>query len=261
MTYETILYEVAEGVAAITLNRPDSLNAFNDQMIAEMRDGLKRCRQSQDVRCVLLTGSGRAFSAGQDLKAVSSRSTDFSIGEHLRKGYNRLILALTELEKPVVAAVNGVAAGAGCSVCLAADIRIASHRASFIQAFSKVGLIPDSGSTWLLTRLVGHGRAYEMAAMADPITADTALDWGLVNQVVPHDQLPEISAAWARRLAEGPTLALGLMKRALYRSATSSLADALLYESHLQEVAGRSEDFQRGLQAFLKKEEPDFKGR
>jgi 2-(1,2-epoxy-1,2-dihydrophenyl)acetyl-CoA isomerase len=260
MAYETILYEVTDGVATISLNRPSTLNAFNDQMIKETTDAFKQAGRDKAARCVVITGNGRAFSSGQDLADVNQREGDFSIGEHLRHGYNRLIWQMVNLEKPIIGAINGVAAGAGCSVALAADIRIASDKASFIQVFSKVGLIPDSGSTWILPRLIGYARAYEMAITADKITAEKALAWGLVNDVAPADQLMEVTAAWAQRLAHGPTLAFGLTKRAMQKAWTISLAEALEYESFLQEAAGRSYDSKEGVRAFLEKREPGYRG-
>jgi 2-(1,2-epoxy-1,2-dihydrophenyl)acetyl-CoA isomerase len=261
MAFETILYETSNHVANITLNRPETLNAFNDTMIAETTAAFKQAGRDESVRCIVITGSGKAFSSGQDLKDASSRQGEFSIGKHVRHGYNVLILAMVTIEKPVIAAVNGVAAGAGCSVALAADLRIASHKASFIQAFSRVGLIPDSGSTWTLPRLIGYARAYQMAITAERITAEKALEWGLVNEVVPDEQLGEVVAAWARSLAEGPTLAFGLTKRAMHRASGFSLAEALEYESYLQEIAGRSYDFQEGVHAFTEKREPNFQGK
>jgi 2-(1,2-epoxy-1,2-dihydrophenyl)acetyl-CoA isomerase len=261
MTYETILYAVAAGVATVTLNRPESLNAFNDAMIAETTAAFRQAGRDEGVRCVVITGTGRAFSSGQDLKDVLGRQGEFSIGEHLRQGYNKLILQMVGTEKPVIAAVNGVAAGAGCSVALAADLRFASDRASFIQAFSKVGLVPDSGSTWFLPRLIGYARAYEMAVTGDRIPAEKAKEWGLVNDVVPGEQLMEIVAAWAGTLATGPTLAYGLTKRAMRRAEVVGLSDALAYEAQVQEIAGRSADRAEGVQAFVEKREAVFGGR
>lgn len=261
MAYETILYEISDGVAAITLNRPDKLNAFNDVMIQETTDAFKQAGRDDAVRCVTITGAGRGFSSGQDLKDVQDRGDEFSIGDHLRRGYNRLIRRMVSLEKPIVGGINGVAAGAGCSVAVACDLRIASDQAAFIQVFSKVGLVPDSGSTWLLPRLIGYARAYEMAVTADKVPAEKALQWGLVNEVVPADQLGEITSAWARRLAQGPTLAYGLTKRAMMRSWDVSLEEALEYEAMLQDVAAQSEDYEEGVQAFLEKRSPQYEGR
>lgn len=260
MSYESILFEVQEGVATITLNRPEKLNAFNEQMTQETIEALKQCGRDPAIRCVVITGAGRGFSSGQDLAAVSGREEGFSIAEHLRNGYNRIVTLIVGLGKPVIAAVNGVAAGAGCGIALACDLRIVSEHATFIQAFSRVGLIPDSGSTWLLPRLIGYGRAYEMAVTAGRVPADKALAWGMVNEVVPHDQLMEIVTAWAQKLASGPTLAFGLTKRAMHKALNFTLAEALEYEAMVQDVCGRSHDNQEGVQAFLEKREPVFRG-
>lgn len=261
MSYENILYNVTGGVATITLNRPQTLNAFTDQMIRETTDAFKQAGRDTAVRCVVITGNGRGFSSGQDLADVQARADVFSIGEHLRHGYHKLIKRMVTLEKPIIGAINGVAAGAGCGVALAADLRIASEKASFMLAFSRVGLVPDSGINWLLPRLIGAARAYEMAITADKISAETALAWGMVNRVTPADTLPEEVAAWAQALAAGPTLAFGLTKRAMFKALSSDLDDALAYEAHLQEIAGRSEDNKEGVQAFLEKRAPHFKGR
>lgn len=261
MSYETIRYEWADGVVTITLNRPDKLNAFNDAMIGETVDAFKAAGRDDAVRCVVLTGAGRAFSSGQDLGDFEGREATVSIAEHLRHGYHRLIRQMVTLEKPIVGAINGIAAGAGCGVALAADIRVAAASASFMLAFSRVGLIPDSGVNWFLPRLIGYARAYEMAITAERVPATKALEWGMVNRVVPGEQLPEIAAAYARQLAGGPTLAFGLTKRAMNRSWEMTLDEALAYEALLQEVAGRSHDNREGITAFLEKRTPAFTGR
>lgn len=261
MSFETILYDVTDNLATITLNRPDKLNAFNDLMIGETTKALKTAVRDPQVRAVLLTGSGRGFSSGQDLADVQDREGAFSIGDHLRHTYHKLVLQMTRMEIPVVAAVNGVAAGAGCGVALAADIRIASDKASFILSFSRVGLVPDSGTNWFLPRLIGYGRAYEMAITADKVPASTAHEWGMVNQVVPHDQLMEIATAYANKLANGTTVAFGLTKRAMYKSYGMDLEQALAYEAHLQEIAARTEDSAEGINAFLEKRAPEYKGK
>lgn len=260
MSYENILYNVFDGVATIILNRPETLNAFTEKMIAETTDAFKQAGRDSTVRCAVITGNGRGFSSGQDLAEVQARAGEFSIGEHLRQGYHRLIRQMVTLEKPIVGAINGIVAGAGCGVALAADIRIASDRASFMLAFTKVGLVPDSGTNWFLPRLIGYARAYEMAVTADRIPAAQALDWGMVNRVVPHNQLMETVAAWTASLASGPTLAYGLSKRAMNRSWGMSLDEALEYEAHLQEVCGRSQDNKEGVLAFLEKRAPVFIG-
>ncbi len=261
MPYENIIYNVNEGTATITLNRPQTLNAFTEQMIHETTRAFKQAGRDETVRCVVITGNGRAFSSGQDLAEVQARAGEFDISDHLRQGYHQLIKQMVGLEKPIIGAINGIAAGAGCGVALAADIRIVSDKASFMLAFSKVGLIPDSGANWFLPRLIGYARAYEMAITADQIPAATALKWGMANRVVPHDQLMETVAAWAKPLALGPTLAYGLTKRAMNKGWDTSLDDALEYEAHLQEVCGRSQDNQEGVQAFLEKREAHFIGK
>lgn len=260
MSYETIRYQVQHSVATITFNRPARLNAFNDQMLQESIAALEASSNDGAVRCIVLTGSGRAFSSGQDLKELPSRGVDFEIGDHVRQGYNKLVESIVTVEKPVIGAINGVAAGAGCGVALATDLRIASHTATFSLAFSRIGLIPDSGLTWILPRLVGTARAFEMAVTGELINAEKALTWGILNHVVPADQLPEIVDAWARKLAGGPTLAFGLTKRAFRLAAVGDLAAALEMEAEVQSVTGQSQDFAEGLVAFLEKRDPEFSG-
>ena len=260
MSYETILYETADNTATITLNRPDTLNAFNDLMIRETTDAFKQAGRDKSVRAVVITGSGRAFSSGQDLGDVQTRGDDFSIGEHLRHGYHRLIKRMVSLEKPTIAAVNGVAAGAGVGVALAADLRIVSEKASFILAFSKIGLVPDSGTNWFLPRIIGYARAYELAVTADRLTAQKALEWGVVNAVTRPEALTETVAAWTGPLASGATLAYGLAKRAMQKSWNMSLDEALDYEAYLQEICSHSHDFEEGVNAFLEKRPAEFRG-
>ncbi len=254
MRYDTILYTVTDGVAAVTLNRPKKLNAFNDLMIAEVIDAFGRAAADTAVGAVLLTGNGRAFSAGQDLAAVQEAGDTFSIGEHLRNGYNRLIKQMVTIEKPIIAAVNGIAAGAGCGIALAADMRIAADNAAFMLAFSRIGLIPDSGVNFLLPRLIGYGRAYEMAITAEQLPAATALEWGMVNRVVPREQLMETAVAFAAKTAGGATIAFGLTKRAMYKSWTQSLDASLETEADLQEIAGRTPYSLNAVQSFFNNE-------
>jgi 2-(1,2-epoxy-1,2-dihydrophenyl)acetyl-CoA isomerase len=257
--YETLLVETKDGVRVITLNRPEVLNAISAQLGKDLQEALREAERSPEVRCVLLAASGRGFCAGADLREQTPGQT--SLGDLLRARYNGIVFRMQTMEKPVIAAVNGVAAGAGCNLALAADVRIASDRASFIEVFSRVGLIPDSGGTWLLPRLVGLGRALEMMFFADPVDAATAERLGLVNRVVPHDELLPRAMEWAVRLAAGPTRAYGLTKRAVNRAVAGSLADALEYEAQLQEIAGGTDDHREGVAAFLAKRSPAYTGR
>ena len=257
--YETLLAETHDGVRVLTLNRPDVLNAVNAQMGRELLQALRDAERAAEVRCVLLAASGRGFCAGADLREQVPGRT--SLGDLLRERYNAIVLRMRTMEKPVIAAINGVAAGAGCNLALAADLRVASERATFIEVFSRVGLIPDSGGTWLLPRLVGMGRALEMMFFADPMDALTAERLGLVNRVVPHDDLMAQTKEWAARLAAGPTRAYGLIKRGVNRALALDFQGALEYEAHLQEVAGRTEDHREGVAAFLAKRPPQYTGR
>ncbi len=261
MTYENILYDVTGGVATITLNRPDSLNAFTTAMIGETASALRQCDRDAAVRCVVITGAGRGFTSGQDLAEVQGRGDAFSIGPHLRGGYHRIIKNIVNMEKPVIAAVNGVAAGAGVGIVLASDIRIASEKASLVMAFSKIGLVPDSGLNWLLPRMIGQARAYQLAVTAERITAEQGLHWGLFNEVVPADQLGARVDAWALRLATGPSVAFGLTKRAMNRAWSQTFEEALDYEAYLQDTASRTEDNKEGVAAFLEKRAPQYRGR
>lgn len=260
MDYETILYNVEEGVLTITLNRPDVLNAFNRKMTDELQDAFKKAERDPQVRCIVLTGAGRAFSSGEDLKSRSAEG-DSDFGSTLRQRYNPLVSKMRNIEKPVLGSINGVAAGAGCSIALACDLRIASEKARFTEVFVRVGLVPDSGSSFLLPRLVGLGKALEMAFLGDEMGAEEALRTGLVNRVVPAEELESATRELALRLAKAPTKAIGLSKRAINRALTMDLDQALDYEVYGQETAGASEDHKEGIAAFLEKRTPNFTGR
>ena len=260
---DSIRYAVDEGVATITFDRPDKLNAFTDPMLSALGKALREAARDDAVRCLVLTGTGRAFSAGQDLADVSGRdaSGGMRFREHLETTYNRAIAAIVEIEKPVIAAINGVAAGAGASIALACDIRLMAEEARLIMAFAGVGLVPDSGSTWFLPRMMGYERAFELAATGGRVTAAEALELGLVSRVVPGDALAGAAQELAARLATGPTKAIGLTKRAMRRALTCRLDDALAYEAQLQEIAGGTADHREGVAAFLEKRPARFAGR
>ncbi|MBY0050898.1 enoyl-CoA hydratase-related protein [Brevibacillus agri] len=257
--YETILYEVAEGVAVVTLNRPDKFNAFTEVMHKEIVAALKEAQKDDAVRCILLTGAGRAFNAGQDLGEVSGEDIDF--GGFLRKRYNPMILQLQKTEKPIVAAVNGVAAGAGMSLALACDIRLASEKASFVNAFVSIGLVPDSGGCYFLPRIVGIGKALELAMTGEKVSAEEALRIGLVNKVYPAERFMEEAVAYAEKLAALPTRGIGLIKRTMYKGLEMGLEETLDYEAYAQEVAGSTADHKEGVAAFMEKRAPRFTGR
>jgi len=247
------------GVLTLTLNRPDALNAFN----IEMKDGLLRAfkdaARDHEARVIVLTGAGRAFSAGQDLKETGAAGSG-DLGTELRMRYNPIIRAMRQLEKPIIGAINGVAAGAGLSVALACDIRIASEAASFIELFGRSGLVPDTGSSWFLPRLIGTARAAEMIFTTDPLDAQTAERIGLVNRTVPAASLEGEVNALAQRLARAAPLALALAKRALNQALEWGLEDQLEYEAQLQSIAGRSQDHREGIAAFLEKRPARFSG-
>ncbi len=256
--FTSLRYEVADGVATLTLDRPDALNALNTTLKNDLLAAVKAVGRDRAVRVVVLTGAGRAFCSGQDLRERSEGAPSLAV--ELRERYNPLILAIRRLEKPVIAAVNGVAAGAGASIAFACDIRIAAEEASFLLAFGRVGLIPDSGATWFLPRLIGPARAAEMMLTTDPLPAAEAERLGLVSRVVAADALMPDVQTLAARLAQGAPRALGLAKRALNRSLEVGLEDALAYEASLQGIAGRTADHAEGVAAFLEKRRPRFQG-
>ncbi len=263
MSYNTIEFTVDAGVAVLTLNRPEKFNSFTTEMHQEIREVLKEVRGNDEIRCLLLTGNGRAFCAGQDLgdRSVSVGEEAPDLGESVEKNYNPLIRSLTSLELPVICAVNGVAAGAGSSIALAADIVLAARSASFIQAFCKIGVIPDSGSTWILPRLVGMARAKGLALLGDKLPAEKAEEWGLIWQCIDDDKLEEESLALAKQLAAQPTQGLSLIKRALKASTANSLDDQLDLEKDCMRIAGRTDDYREGVAAFMEKRSPVFRGK
>jgi 2-(1,2-epoxy-1,2-dihydrophenyl)acetyl-CoA isomerase len=257
-TYETILVEVADGVATITLNRPDSLNALNAAMRRELLAAFKAAGRDAAVRAVVLTGAGRGFCSGADLRGGA---TERDYRRVLTDEYNPLIVAIRELPKPVIAAVNGVAAGAGVSIALACDLVYASNEARFIQAFIRIGLVADSGSTRTLVRTLGRHRAAQLIFSGEALGAAEARAAGLVNEVVPGDQLSATVRTAASKLATAPTRAIGLAKRAINHAEDALLAESLAMEASLQELAGRTEDHAEGAAAFGEKREPRFFGR
>ena len=245
-------------VATITLNRADSLNALNAAMVDELRQAVESLGGSE-ARCLLITGEGRGFSSGADLASGGGLPEDAGLA--LEKHFNPLIEALFALDIPLVAAVNGPAAGAGCSLALAADIVIAARSAYFLQAFVNVGLIPDAGATWLLPQLAGRARALEMMMLGERIPADKALEWGMIARVVEDQDLAEEAVALATHLAQGPTVALGLIRKLARTTSHLSLGDALAAERIAQRDAGNTEDFRAAVFAFLQKRRPQFRGR
>lgn len=260
----TITVQSDNAICTITFNRPDVLNAFNDQLTTELAESLKSADRDAAVRVIVITGAGRAFSSGQDLADLKAKYVPGYVphlGEDLKRRYNPIVLRIREMEKPVIAMVNGVAAGAGCSLALACDMRIASEAASFIEVFINVGLIPDSGSTFTLPRLVGLGKAFELCATGSKIDAAEALRLGIVNQVVPADQLAEATNKLATRLASLPARGIALTKRLLNQTFENTLAQQLDAEMYAQESAAQTQDHFEGVMAFLEKRKPSFQGR
>lgn len=260
MSNPTVLFQIEAGVATLTLNRPESYNAFNEDMSREIMAALKTAAKDEQIRCLVITGSGsKAFCSGQDLKDALGKNRN--LGDSVRQRYNPLIMAIRNLPKPVIARVNGVAAGAGASLVFACDYIIAAEHASFMQAFVKIGLVPDSGSSWFLPKDIGYHRAFELATMGDKLPAQKALEWGLVNAVVPDTELDQRVKAVTDYYAAAPTKAVGMIKKMLNKAMHSDLEEALLQEAYAQEVAGGSEDYREGVEAFVAKRTPQFKGK
>lgn len=259
MSYTCIKLEKLGPVAKISLNRPDVFNAFNDAQSFELQDALKDVKKDADVRVVVLTGEGKAFCSGQDLKAIAD-SKNRSLSDSLYKRYNPIIKAMRELPKPIICRLNGVAAGAGASLALACDFIVASENASLIEVFINVGLVPDSGSSYFLPRSVSPARAFELATMASKVTAQQALEWGMINRVVTLAELDEEVNKVADYYATAPTLAIGMIKKMLNKATYSDLDTMLQYEAWCQEIAGRSSDYKEGVTAFNEKRKALFTG-
>ena len=263
MTEAPVIHERRDGYALITLNRPDRLNSFNEAQHAALRIAFDECEADEDCRAIILTGAGRGFCAGQDLSdrdpAMLGDSPD--LGRTLETFYNPLVRKLRSLKMPVICAVNGVAAGAGANIALACDIVIASRSAKFIQAFAKIGLIPDAGGTYWLTRHLGEARAKALALTAEPLSAEDAANWGLIWRAVDDDKLLSEATTLAENFAKGPTHAYGLIKRAIQAASTNSLDEQLDVERALQREAGMSDDYKEGVAAFLQKRPANFAGK
>jgi 2-(1,2-epoxy-1,2-dihydrophenyl)acetyl-CoA isomerase len=259
MSYQFLKYTVNSGIATIALNRPDVYNALNDEITFELQDALKAAAKDETVRVLVLTGEGKAFCSGQDLKASAGQKRSFL--DSLHKRYNPIIRAMRAMPKPILCRLNGVAAGAGCSLALACDMIIASEDSTLIEVFINIGLVPDSGSAYFLPRLVGSAKAFELCAMGKKVTAAEALQIGLVSRVVPAGQLDAAVAEYTDYFAKAPTKAIGIIKKMLNKSANSTLDEMLDYEAYSQETAGSTYDHQEGVKAFLEKRKPVFLGK
>lgn len=260
MEFKHLLYSVTNGVATVTLNRPEVYNALNDEITYELQDAFKAIAKDEQVRAVVLTGAGKAFCSGQDLKAASGKEKR-SFMESLHKRYNPIIRAMRTLPKPIIGRINGVAAGAGCSLALACDVLVAAEEASLIEVFINIGLVPDSGSAYFLPRLVGTAKAFELCSTGRKVSATEALQLGLVSKIAPLSQLDEAVKSYTDYYATAPTLAIGLIKKMLNKSTQATLDEMLDYEAYCQEIAGSSADYKEGVTAFLEKRKAGFKGR
>ena len=257
--YDNLKLDVNNGVGTITLDRPEVYNAFNDGLTYEMQTALKSLKRDAEVRVVVITGSGKAFCSGQDLKDASDYP-DRVFSDSIHKRYNPLIKAVRSLPKPVICRLNGVAAGAGCSLALACDLILAAESAQLIEVFINIGLVLDSGSSYFLPRAVGYARAFELSTMGTRLSAAQALEWGIVNAVAPLEKLDALVKTYTDYYVKAPTKAIGLIKRMLNKSQGSTLEEMLEYETYCQDIAGATKDHKLGVQAFLEKRNPEFRG-
>jgi len=257
--YEFLKYQKTDGVATITFNRPEVYNALNDGVTYELQAALKTASKDNEIRVVVLTGEGKAFCSGQDLKA-SAEDPDRSFSDSLHKRYNPIIRAIRNMAKPVICRLNGVAAGAGCSLALACDYCIADERANLVEVFVGIGLVLDSGSSYFLPKLVGSNKAFELATMGTKVSASQAVSWGMINKAVPADELDDAILQVTSYYANAPTKAIGMIKKMLNDSGNKTLEEVLDYEAYYQDIAGNSSDYAEGVSAFLEKRKPVFKG-
>ena len=258
--YKTILVDVDQAVATVRLNRPDRRNALTQEMLSELRDVVENVADDDRIRALLITGEGPTFCSGQDLSIFTGKVEGHTVREAIVKYYKPLILAMVELQKPIIGAINGGAAGAGASLALACDLRIMADDAYLLQAFSNIGLVPDAGSTWFMARLVGYSRAFQLCVEAERIPAQRCLDLGLCNRVVPAASLQQEALAWALSLAQRPTMAIGWTKHALGAAVTTTLEATIHLEADLQAQAIATEDHKEGVLAFAQKRPPVFRG-
>jgi len=263
MNYENILFEINDGIAQLTLNRPDKLNSFTQAMHDEVRHAVHKVGTDKSVRVLILTGAGRGFCAGQDLsdRAVEPGARAVDLGDSVEKNYAPLVLALRGLPMPVICAVNGVAAGAGANLALACDIVLAAKSASFVEVFCKLGLIPDTGGTYFLPRLIGSARAMGLTMLGEKLSAEKAETWGLIWKAVPDEELAAETMAMARHFATAPTKGLAFTKQALYASPHNTLQQQLTLECGMMSELGRTEDYREGVAAFMEKRAPQFQGK
>src|SRR5476649_1898817 len=263
MSYQNILFSIDQGIATLTLNRPDKLNSFTQAMHEEVRDAIAKVNADKSVRVFVLTGAGRGFCAGQDLsdRAVAPGSKGVDLGESVEKNYAPLVLSLKALAMPVICAVNGVAAGAGANLALACDIVIAGKSASFVEVFCKLGLIPDTGGTFFLPRLIGSARAMGMAMLGEKISAEKAENWGLIWKCVPDEDLALETQRMAQHFAQAPTKGLAFTKQALHASGANTLQQQLTLECGMMSELGRSDDYREGVAAFMGQRPPVFTGK
>ncbi len=262
MAFEDIGYEVSEGVAVLTLNRPETLNSFTVNMHEEVRSAMKDVRTNKEIRCLVITGAGRGFCAGQDLndRAVKATNEAPDLGDSVEKYYNPFVRGIMTLDKPVICAVNGIAAGAGASIALACDIVIAARSAAFAQVFCKIGLVPDSGGTWNLPRALGLPRAKGLALLGDKLSAEKAEAWGMIWQVVDDEELMPEATKMAAHFASQPTKGLAMIKKMLNDSFSTPMHQQLETEKEAMRTLGQSHDYKEGVAAFMEKRKPNFKG-